>query len=94
MKDTKQEGQLYGMMTLVLCNYDSGYIITGIGEKEEQVLLKELAEGRVGWGFGGVLLSKVTQETKIKEVVAKIKKKSGLYKVRSLGFGERSSLPK
>lgn len=43
LTDIKQEGQLYGMMTLVLCNDDLGYNMTGIGKQEEQVLLKELA---------------------------------------------------
>lgn len=49
LKDIKQEGELYGMVTLVLCNDG----MAGIGEREEQVLLKELAEGRVAWVLGG-----------------------------------------
>lgn len=69
MQDVKQEGELYGMTALVLWNDDSSYSMAGIGKREEQVLLKELAEGRVAWvlGVGSVLPSKVTQETKIKE---------------------------
>lgn len=34
-KDILQEGRLYGTITLVLFNEDSGYSMTGIREKQE-----------------------------------------------------------